>query len=330
MEAARTPTQSRPPDLTGTTPAPTHAATDGDRDARVIGASAAWFAAHQRDLPWRDGATPWGVLVSEVMAQQTPVARVEPVWREWLARWPEPADLAAASQADAVRAWGRLGYPRRAQRLWECAGAIVARHGGQVPADLEDLRALPGVGEYTAAAVVAFAFGGRVAVLDTNVRRVIGRVWRGEALPRPHVTSAERAHAQAILPPQAADAARWAVAAMELGALVCTARAARCEECPLTRDCAWYIAGKPGLETAQRRGQAWHGTDRQVRGRILALLREATGAVDIEAAGAGEAGGSNSGAGALADVPTAQLERCLASLAADGLVTADPAGGYRL
>src|SRR5659263_416701 len=125
-----------------------------------------WYAGHARALPWRDPeCSPWGVLVSEVMLQQTPVSRVEPVWRSWLESWPTPAGLAAASPADALRAWGRLGYPRRALRLIECARMVVNRHGGDVPRGYDELTALPGVGDYTASAVLAFGFGERAVVL---------------------------------------------------------------------------------------------------------------------------------------------------------------------
>ncbi|WP_439644928.1 A/G-specific adenine glycosylase [Demequina rhizosphaerae] len=286
-----------------------------DRSVAMVDAVREWFRDAGRDLPWRGRSTPWGVLVSEVMLQQTPVVRVEPVWHAWMERWPTPADLAAATQADAIRAWGRLGYPRRAKRLWECAVAIVERHDGSVPSDLEQLRALPGVGDYTAAAVVSFAFHGRALVLDTNVRRVIGRAWRGEPLPAAHQTVGERAHALSLVPADDAGAAEWAVASMELGALVCTARVARCDACPLASSCAWFQAGCPGLEDAPRRTQPWHGTDRQVRGRIMALLRAASSPLNI------------SGHAALADVEPGQLDRCLDGLLADGLATRDEATG---
>ncbi|MDN4477971.1 A/G-specific adenine glycosylase [Demequina sp. SYSU T00039] len=291
------------------------------RDARMVAAVLEWFAQAGRDLPWRGGsATPWGVLVSEIMLQQTPVVRVEPVWREWMARWPAPVDLAAAEQADAVRAWGRLGYPRRAKRLWECAGALVDRHGGVVPRTYEELVALPGIGDYTAAAVVAFAHGGRSVVLDTNVRRVIGRAWHGRALPAAHQTVGERAHAASLVPRDDAGAAEWAVASMELGALVCTARVARCDECPLARECAWLAQGRPGLDLAPRRTQPWHGTDRQVRGRVMALLRAASSPVNV------------TGHATLEDVEPGQLDRCLEGLLADGLIRLDDAdrGTYTL
>ncbi len=184
-----------------------------------------WYARHARELPWRaPDCTPWGVLVSEVMLQQTPVARVLPVWQEWLARWPEPADLAASSPGEAVRAWGRLGYPRRALRLHAAATELTERFGGVVPDDEVTLRQLPGIGEYTAAAVAAFAFGRRAVVLDTNVRRVLARADGGQQWPAASPTRAERDRAAGLLPRDAATSARWNVALMELGALVCTAR----------------------------------------------------------------------------------------------------------
>lgn len=278
----------------------------------LVDAVVGWFASDARDLPWRaPDRTPWGVLVSEVMLQQTPVVRVEPVWRAWLARWPEPRDLAAAGTDEVLRAWGRLGYPRRALRLQQCARVLVERHGGEVPEDEELLRALPGVGEYTAAAVRAFAFGRRAVVVDTNVRRVLARTLTGAALPPPHPTAAERELARSVVPGTDEAAARWAAASMELGALVCTARAPRCAECPVAALCAWRAAGYPADEHAgRRRTQAWHGTDRQVRGRIMALLREAVGPVPLEIVDQLEA-------------PRDQLARCLDSLVADGLARLD-------
>ena len=141
----------------------------------------AWYARNARDLPWRaPGATPWAVLVSEIMLQQTPVARVLPEYLRWIARWPSPAALAAEPAGEAIRQWGRLGYPRRALRLHETATILTTRHGGMVPADLDALLALPGIGSYTAAAVASFAFGQRHAVLDTNVRRVLARLIAGQ------------------------------------------------------------------------------------------------------------------------------------------------------
>jgi A/G-specific adenine glycosylase len=149
-----------------------------------------WFDAHARDLPWREaGTTPWGVLVSEVMLQQTPVRRVAGVWTEWMARWPTPSSLAAETPGAAVRAWGKLGYPRRALRLHEAAVAISSRHDDVVPADVDVLLTLPGIGAYTARAVAAFGYGHRVPVVDTNVRRVVARAVRGMADPAAPSTS---------------------------------------------------------------------------------------------------------------------------------------------
>jgi A/G-specific adenine glycosylase len=234
-----------------------------------------WYAEHARDLPWRrPDAGPWAVMVSEFMLQQTPVNRVLPVYDAWMRTWPAPAALAGAAPGDAVRAWGRLGYPRRALRLHAAAQAITERHGGEVPSDRDTLRALPGVGDYTAAAVATFAFGRRHAVLDTNVRRVLGRVVAAEELPATSVTATERRRAQDLLPEDEATAARWSVAVMELGALVCTARAPRCTACPVGADCAWAAAGFPAYDGPARRGQTYAGTDRQCRGRLLAVLRD--------------------------------------------------------
>jgi len=268
-----------------------------------------WYAEHARRLPWREPeASPWSVLVSELMLQQTPVARVRPVHEQWLERWPTPADLAAEPSGEAVRAWGRLGYPRRALRLHAAATAIVERHGGEVPADHGALLALPGVGDYTAAAVASFAFGQRHVVLDTNVRRVFARVLSGVEFPGASVSRAERDLATAVLPEDDATAATWAVAVMELGALVCTAAAPRCEACPVSDQCAWLAAGRPAYDGPPRRTQAWAGTDRQCRGRLLAVLRDAEGSVHrrrLEAVW-----------------PHAeQRERCLQTLIGDGLVT---------
>ncbi|WP_432491819.1 A/G-specific adenine glycosylase [Kineococcus gypseus] len=268
-----------------------------------------WYAAEARDLPWREpGCSPWGVLVSEVMLQQTPVARVLPRWREWLQRWPTPAALAADAPGEAVRAWDRLGYPRRALRLHAAATALTAEHGGEVPEDHAALLALPGVGAYTAAAVAAFAFRRRHAVVDTNVRRVQARAVGGAAEPAPALTAGETRLAEALLPQDPATAARWSVGVMELGALVCTARSPRCPACPLLDRCAWVAAGRPAHDGPAKRVQRWAGTDRQVRGRLLAVLRAADGPV-----GAGELE-------AAWTTDAAQRARCLDGLVADGLV----------
>ena len=288
-----------------------------------------WYAENGRDLPWRrPDRSPWGVLVSEIMLQQTPVVRVLPRWREWMTSWPTPAHLAQAPTADVLRAWDRLGYPRRALRLQECARAIVERHGGEVPDDEAALRALPGIGDYTAAAVRAFAFGRRAVVLDTNVRRVIARAAGGTALPPPHLGAAERARAAALVPDDDAAAARWAAASMELGALVCTARSPHCEECPVVRRCVWNAAGLPPDEHAERRRtQAWHGTDRQVRGAVMALLRAHDGGLARAQVVTRLGAGAGATHGSLPD--DAQLDRSLAGLVADGLAVLD-GNRYRL
>ena len=277
-----------------------------------------WYDDHARELPWRGlEATPWSVLVSELMLQQTPVARVLPVHAAWLERWPDPAALAAEPTGEAVRMWGRLGYPRRALRLHAAAVAIVERHGGEVPSSYDDLLALPGVGDYTASAIASFAFGQRHVVLDTNVRRVLTRAVAGRELPVPAVTRAERDLAASLLPDDPSTAATWAVATMELGALVCTARQPSCDACPIAQLCAWRAAGFPAYDGPPRRGQAWAGTDRQCRGRIMALARETEGSVGLD---------SIESAWPSAD----QRERCLAALVADGLLTQVTPGRFAL
>lgn len=277
-----------------------------------------WYAGHARELPWRGPeASPWSVMVSEFMLQQTPVARVLPVHAEWLRRWPTPADLAAESTGEAVRAWGRLGYPRRALRLHAAATALVQRHDGEVPAAYDDLLALPGVGDYTAAAIATFAHGRRHVVLDTNVRRVLARVVAGTEFPGRSPTRAEREMAAALLPEEPATAATWSVALMELGALVCTASSPRCDACPVAEECAWRAAGYPAYDGPPRPVQAWAGTDRQCRGRLLGVVREAPG--DVPAARMDAAWPD-----------AAQRERCLAGLVEDRLLVRTGAGGYAL
>ena len=289
----------------------------------------AWYARHARDLPWRaPGATPWSVLVSEIMLQQTPVARVLPEYLSWIARWPTPAALAAEPAGEAIRQWGRLGYPRRALRLHETASILTTRHGGEVPADRDALLALPGIGSYTAAAVASFAFGQRHAVLDTNVRRVLARLVAGQPVSGAGPSVAERRLAESLLPAEPAVAARWSVAVMELGALVCTAARPRCGTCPVARDCAWLAAGRPKepkdsrdssgpAEAARRRTQRYDGTDRQCRGRLLAVLRDSgvpVSRADFDAVWPGQA----------------QLARALDGLIADGLVDPLPDGRFAL
>ncbi|NKX55077.1 A/G-specific adenine glycosylase [Arthrobacter mobilis] len=298
---------------------------------------AAWFDAAARPLPWREpGCGPWGVMVSEFMLQQTPVSRVLPVWEQWMQRWPSPAALAAEPSGEAVRAWGRLGYPRRALRLHAAAAAIVENHGGAVPRTYPELLALPGVGTYTAAAIASFAFDAPETVVDTNIRRVHARLVSGEALPAPSLTAAEMRLAQALMPGET-GAKAWNAGVMELGALICTARSPKCGQCPVLDECAWVAAGRPEPRHVPR-GQAWAGTDRQVRGAMMAVLRKATapvlpglllGSVDLVTAGTAESpGGVQAELNRLRQLNASdeQLARCLDGLLADGLAEASPAG----
>lgn len=278
-----------------------------------------WYHANGRTIIWRNPSTSaWGILLSEVMSQQTPVARVEPIWKEWIERWPTPALFAEATPDQVLRAWGKLGYPRRALRLLECAQAIVVRHGGEVPRDVEKLLALPGIGDYTARAVAAFAYGQRVPVVDTNVRRVYRRLIDGQFLPGP-ARKAELALVEALLPDSGAP--EFSVALMELGALVCTTNP-KCDLCPVRDVCAWQQAGCPApseeeVAAAKRRVQKFEGTDRQVRGLIMDVLRAATEPVSLSEI----------------DVvwpDAAQRSRALFSLLEDGLAEQDEKGYFHL
>lgn len=277
-----------------------------------------WYRSQARDLPWRaPSRTAWQVLVSEFMLQQTPVDRVLPVYRAWVERWPTPAALSEAPVAEAIRAWGRLGYPRRALRLHAAASRCVERHSGEVPENFDDLMALPGVGQYTAAAVASFAFHQRQAVLDTNVRRVHARLLDGRAFESAGApTLSERARALDLLPKDGDVAAETSVAVMELGALVCTSRTPRCTECPLRATCRWRALGQPEWDGPPRKGQTYEGTDRQCRGRILARLREFP-----------EPQTHNDLAACWPT--TVQFERCLTGLIDDGLVASHTASHPR-
>jgi A/G-specific adenine glycosylase len=277
-----------------------------------------WFAASARDLPWRrPDCTAWGVLVSEIMLQQTPVARVEPVWHEWLARWPTPAALAAASPGEVLRAWGKLGYPRRALRLHTAATAIAEQHGDVVPSDVDTLLTLPGIGAYTARAVAAFAYHRRCPVVDTNVRRVVARAVHGAGDAGPPSTARDMADVAAILPAGDEPAAAFSAGLMELGQVICTVRSPRCADCPVFADCAWQKAGRPAYAGPAKAVQKFAGTDRQVRGLLLDVLRGAPHPVTR------------------ADLDTAwsdagQRDRCLDSLLVDGLVEQTDDGRFGL
>jgi A/G-specific adenine glycosylase len=287
-------------------------------ESLVVGELLTWYAAAARELPWRDpAASPWAVLVSEIMLQQTPVARVLPAYAAWVDRWPTPAALAAAAPGDAVRAWGRLGYPRRALRLHAAAATIVASHGGEVPSDYASLRALPGVGDYTAAAVAAFAFRQRQVVLDTNVRRVLARALAGVARPPAAVSVAERKVALELLPDDDERAATFSVALMELGALICRAGEPDCDACPIADRCAWRARGYPKSATPARRSPGYEGTDRQARGVVLAALRS-----DIRPVRRAHL--------LRAWTDGVQLDRAIDGLVADGLIEPLAGGRFRL
>lgn len=229
-----------------------------------------WFAKNKRELPWRS-TSPWGVMVSEFMLQQTPVGRVLPKWNEWMARWPTPVELAKATPAQVITAWGRLGYPRRALRLHESAKIIARDFNNEVPESEEVLRSLPGIGDYTAAAISAFAFGDNTLVMDVNIRRVLVRALDGKEYPTSSPTVRERESRLAILPSRNAD--NWAAATMELGALICTSKNPSCNDCPIISQCKWRKNGYPQSELV-RKSQDWHGTDRKCRGTIVQALRE--------------------------------------------------------
>jgi A/G-specific adenine glycosylase len=276
-----------------------------------------WYDRWRRDLPWREpGVSAWQILVSEFMLQQTPVARVLSIWPDWVQRWPTASATAAASAADVLRAWGKLGYPRRAKRLHECATVIAREHGDVVPDDVETLLRLPGVGSYTARAVACFAYRQRLPVVDTNVRRVVARAVHG--LADAGTPSSKRDHADvAALLPRDETAPKFSVALMELGATVCTARTPRCGLCPLDQ-CAWRHAGYPPAQGPSRRVQTYAGTDRQVRGRLLDVLRANDSPVtraELDVAWLTDCG---------------QRDRALDSLLADGLVTRTGDGRFAL
>ncbi|MGZ4525687.1 MAG: A/G-specific adenine glycosylase [Mycobacterium sp.] len=276
-----------------------------------------WYERSRRDLPWREpGVSAWQVLVSEFMLQQTPVPRVLPIWSDWVRRWPTPSATAAASAADVLRAWGKLGYPRRAKRLHECANVIARDHDDVVPDDVDTLLTLPGIGSYTARAIACFAYRQPVPVVDTNVRRVVARAVRGLADAGWAAAARDMADVSALLPTDD-TAPQFSVALMELGATVCTARTPRCGLCPLAR-CAWRDAGYSPAQGPARRVQTYAGTDRQVRGRLLDVLR----------------GNDSPVTRAELDVAwctdTVQRDRALDSLLADGLVTRTVDGRFAL
>ena len=272
----------------------------------------AWFKKNKRDLPWRKTDS-WGILVSEFMLQQTPVNRVLPVYNQWMERWPTAAHLAKATPAEVITAWGRLGYPRRALRLHECAKVISKELKGKIPTTEVELRKLPGVGEYTAAAMVAFAFSGRSLVLDINIRRLFTRLFDGAESPTTSATKEEKVRYQELIPKK--DPHIWAAATMELGALVCTSQSPKCAICPVADKCLWRSLDYPKSDLVKRR-QSWHGTDRQCRGAVVQALRENEVLTKAQIS-------------QLWDVPS-QLEKALLTLLDDGLIEARGKSKYSL
>jgi A/G-specific adenine glycosylase len=276
-----------------------------------------WYQRSRRELPWREpSVSPWQILVSEFMLQQTPVARVLPIWTEWVRRWPTPSATAAASAAEVLRAWGKLGYPRRAKRLHECATVIAREHDDAVPDDVDTLLTLPGIGSYTARAVACFAYRQPVPVVDTNVRRVVARAMHGRADAAGPSANRDHADVSALLPADK-SAPQFSAALMELGATVCMARTPRCGLCPLD-ECAWRRAGYPPATGPVQRVQTYAGTDRQVRGRLLDVLRDNDSPVtraQLDVAWRSD---------------TAQRDRALYSLLDDGLVTQTADGRFAL
>ena len=239
----------------------------------------AWHASHRRDLAVRRASDPWAILVAEVMSQQTQIERIGPAWEGFIARWPAPASLAVADTRALLQAWAGLGYNRRALALRETARTIVREHGGRVPTTVDALVRLPGVGPYTARAVAASAFGVPVAPLDVNVRRVIERVSGREASPR-------ELQATADVLVSRTDPRGWVDAVMDLAASVCTPRAPNCTACPLRRMCATSTNGEIARVTDRRApAPRFASTNRWLRGRLLALVREAPAGAWVEAPG---------------------------------------------
>lgn len=321
--------------------------------ARLTRSSVALFwQTRARDLPWRFGrTTPWGVLVCEVMSQQTQMSRVVPYWTAWMQTWPDAQSLSCATAAEVITAWGRLGYPRRALRLQECARVVANEYHNSLPRTYEELIALPGVGDYTASAVLSFAYGEQVAVIDTNIRRVLTRTFAGVESHGGSTTRADRELAAAVLPKSDFDAASndsspaaptcaptqssptcaptqssptctssvWNQSIMEIGATLCTAQSPQCDTCPLQRWCRFKAAGFPGLGARRTRPQQrFVGTNRQVRGIILQALRKAHSS-QISSQHTQQHSLQRNEINALWS-NQAQLGECIASLDNDGLI----------
>ena len=270
-----------------------------------------WYDEHARDLPWRGAAaSPWSVMVSEYMLQQTPVARVLPVHAQWLQRWPTPADLAAEPAGEAIRMWGRLGYPRRALRLHAAATAIVERHDGGCPRPTTTSARSRGSATTPRPPSRCSPSAGATPSSTPTCDGCWRGPWPATSSHRPPPPAASATGPPPCCPHDDADAATWSIAVMELGALVCTSNKPRCEACPVADRCAWLAAGSPAYDGPPRRGQAWAGTDRQCRGRLMAVLRDADGPVPVARL-------------ARTWDEADQRTRCLAGLVEDGLVVRD-------
>lgn len=282
--------------------------------ARLARALLAWYRVHGRALVIRETHDPYAIWVGEVMSQQTQIGRVGQALPAFLARFPDVPALAAATTGEVVRAWGGLGYPRRAVALRDAARTMVERHAGRVPREVAALEALPGIGPYTARAVAATAFGTPVTALDVNARRVVGRLLDGTPLPAAPSPSAQT-RVDALAP--ARDAGAWNHALMDLGAAVCRPLP-DCASCPVRGWCAFAdgVRGVAPASAARRPGMPFHATNRYVRGRVLAVLREApVGSwATIEAE-------------TLAVAPE-RVERALRELADEGLVERQTGAGH--
>lgn len=304
---------------------------------RVQGRVMGWFRANGRDLPMRrPEVSAWGTVVFEVMSQQTPIPRVQPIWERWMERWPTPAALSQARSGDVLVAWDRLGYPSRALRLKECASYIVEQYEGEVPSHVDDLLKLPGIGPYTASAVSSFHYHQRLPVLDTNVRRVIGRIFTGQAVPpSSSPTRAEIKFSWQCLPEDAQESAEWNVSVMELGALVCTSRKPTCHACPVADLCTWKAFDCPP-PTVTRKSQGWKGSDRQARGQVMALLRRRHSSGEEGRSHAGDTPSSLTTyeelleAASLADGEETQAQRVINALVQDGLIRGNADTGFCL
>jgi A/G-specific adenine glycosylase len=258
--------------------APSDPLADSKRIQRIRDGLLAWFAVNRRHLPWRETRDPYRILVSEVMLQQTQVDRVIPYYKRWLELFPTAGALAAAPTADVITAWSGLGYNRRAVNLQLTARAVVEQFGGKFPRDPEQLRALPGIGPYTAGAIAAFAFEQDVAFLDTNMRRVVHRLTEGSDIPSLKVSEKVLQERAAELVPEGMGWI-WNQALIEFGALHCTQRRPACVICPLQRECRAFptiqsdIAALP-VGVRLKREATFTGSNRQYRGRVVEALRK--------------------------------------------------------